>query len=167
MKLFLIVISFFCFSLTGAEAHHHHRHHHIKHPGWMVLKGHVSTPAPSGMVRVQTAANIPITVNSRVAEKFKGFIADIVAAGYKPSHIGCYASGGHVPNSRHYAGAACDFDQRGWGKTVGFMYHVAAIAAAHGLRDGCSFRHSDCGHIDDGKSLRRYAYHKRYHHYWG
>jgi hypothetical protein len=96
-----------------------------------------------------TAAG-PITVASHLAERFKALIDDFVAAGYKPRHIGCFASGGHVPNSRHYAGAACDFDQTGWGQTTRFMYHAQAIIKKHGFRDGCSF--NDCGHVDDGKT---------------
>jgi hypothetical protein len=104
------------------------------------------------MVRVETAAG-PIVVASHLAERFKALIADFVAAGYKPRAVGCLAHGGHVPNSRHYAGAACDFDQRGWGLTHPFMYHKAhAIIVKHGFRDGCSF--SDCGHVDDGLNVR-------------
>ena len=110
---------------------------------------------------VSTAAG-PITVASHLAGRFQALIADFVAAGYKPRSIGCAAHGGHVPNSRHYHGAACDFDQRGWGKTTNFMYHAHAIIAKHGFRDGCSF--GDCGHVDDGQSThsRRYA-----HRSWG
>jgi hypothetical protein len=103
------------------------------------------------MVTVSTAAGW-ITVASHLAERFQALIADFVAHGYKPRHIGCLAHGGHVPHSRHYAGAACDFDQRGWGLTHPFMYHARAIIARHGLRDGCSF--NDCGHVDDGLSVR-------------
>jgi len=102
------------------------------------------------MVTVTTAAG-PITVASHLAGRFQALIADFVAAGYKPRRIGCLAHGGHVPNSRHYAGAACDFDQRGWGLTVPFMYRAHAIIARHGFRDGCSF--NDCGHVDDGLAV--------------
>jgi hypothetical protein len=103
------------------------------------------------VVTVQTAAG-PIRVAKHLAGRFQALIADFAAHGYKPKRIGCFAHGGHVPNSRHYAGAACDFDQRGWGKTAAFMYHAHAIIAKHGFRDGCSF--NDCGHVDDGKSVR-------------
>lgn len=131
---------------ADAKHHRHHKRHVARH----------TTGLPHGsLVTVPTAAGIRITVAASVAPRFQGFISDIVAAGYRPRHIGCYASGGHVPNSRHYAGAACDFDQSGWGRTASFMYHVRAIASAHGLRDGCSFR--DCGHIDDGLNLHRWA----------
>ena len=98
---------------------------------------------------VSTAAG-PITVASHLAGRFQALISDFVAAGYKPRSIGCAAHGGHVANSRHYQGAACDFDQRGWGKTTGFMHQAHAIIAKHGFRDGCSF--GDCGHVDDGQS---------------
>jgi hypothetical protein len=32
------------------------------------------------------------------------------------------------------------------------MYHARAVIARHGFRDGCSF--NDCGHVDDGQSVR-------------
>lgn len=105
-----------------------------------------------GLVTVSTAAGIKITVASHLAHKFQGFIADLVSSGYRPRYIHCFARGGHVQNSRHYSGAACDIDQRGWGKTVGPMYRAGAMARRWGLRDGCSFR--DCGHVDDGAPLR-------------
>ena len=144
----------------GHHVKHHHikRHRHVRHDDAPSIHKTAHAEASGGIVTVATAAGIPIRVAASLASRFTGFIADLVANGYKPSHIGCYASGGHVPNSRHYAGAACDIDQRGWGKTAAPMYHVAALAAKHGLRDGCSFRHSDCGHLDDGQSLRRYAH---------
>ena len=122
---------------------------------------HQDAPMKNGLVTVSTAAGIPITVASHLAHKFQGFIADLVARGYKPRHIGSYANCCHVRGSRHYSGAAIDVDQYGWGKTAKPMYHVADLAAKWGLRDGCSFRHSDCGHIDDGVSLgRRVARHR-------
>lgn len=112
-----------------------------------------------GLVTIQTAAGIPIRVASDFAPKIEGFIRDIVAMGYRPGKIHCYARGGHVSHSLHYSGHACDFDQHGWGKTASTMYRVAALASRWGLRDGCTFR--DCGHIDAGFAPRfrrsRYA----------
>lgn len=163
MKYLLIAVLVLC-GFNSAQAQtpgfarlksgHHVKHHHrYKHHARSVpaLPTHEISHASGGIVTVPTAAGIPITVAAGLAHRFTGFIADLVANGYKPSHIGCYASGGHVPNSRHYSGAACDIDQRGWGKTAAPMYHVAALAAKHGLRDGCSFRHSDCGHVQVDK----------------
>jgi hypothetical protein len=113
------------------------------------------------VVTVSTAAG-PITVASHLADRFKALIADFVASGYRPRAIGCAAHGGHVGNSRHYHGAACDFDQRGWGKTASFMYHAHEIIARHGFRDGCSF--NDCGHVDDGQSTHSTHYAHRVSH---
>jgi hypothetical protein len=100
----------------------------------------------SGVVTVETAAGIPITVASSAASKFEGFISDLVASGYKPRQIHCLAHGGHVRDSNHYWGGACDIDQSARGRTAGRMYHVAELARKWGLRDGCTF--SDCGHVD-------------------
>ena len=145
-----------------AHARHRHRHHgpvHIyEHPapkGTGIL--HV------GLVTVPTAAGISITVNPSFAQKIVPFIAELVASGYRPRHIGCFARGGHVRNSRHYAGAACDLDQTGWGRTASRMYHVGALAAKYGLRDGATF--GDAGHIDDGQPVRSYASAGRHHRY--
>ena len=101
------------------------------------------------IVAVETAANITIRVADSLATQFKGFIKDLVEDGYTPKRINCFASSGHVTFSRHYVGAACDFDQRCWGCTVPQMHRVSALTKKWGLRDGCSF--GDCGHIDDGK----------------
>ena len=114
-----------------------------------------------GLVTVATAAGIDITLSEKMAPKMQAFIADLMEIGYKPKQIHCFARRGHVRGSRHYTGNACDFDQRGWGKTANMMYHVSVLAKLHDLRDGGSFR--DWGHIDDGLPLSRprYARHSR------
>ena len=114
-----------------------------------------------GLVTVATAAGIDITLSEKMAPKMQAFIADLMEIGYKPKQIYCFARRGHVRGSRHYSGNACDFDQRGWGKTANMMYHVSVLAKLHDLRDGGSFR--DWGHIDDGLPLSRprYARHNR------
>ena len=114
---------------------------------------------PQGLITVSTAAGIDITVAPSFAPRIQGFIGDLVARGYRPSRIGCYSTArSHVRNSNHFWGGACDFNQRGWGKTDRPMYRVADIARKWGLRDGCTFR--DCGHID---MPRNYARVKRPH----
>ena len=115
-----------------------------------------------GLVTVPTAAGIDITVSKNMAPKMQAFIEDLLEMGYKPKTIHCHARHGHVRGSRHYSGNACDFDQRGWGKTAKMMYHVSVLAKLHGLRDGGSFR--DWGHIDDGLPLSRprYSRHQRH-----
>ena len=130
------------------HAHHTARHHRRDRSPTLDANGN-----RSGLIHVETAANIAITVASSFAPKIQGFIADLVAHGYHPHQIHCFAQGGHVRGSLHYRGEACDFDQRGWGLTARAMYHVAALAQQHGLRDGCTFR--DCGHIDSGHALAR------------
>jgi tetratricopeptide (TPR) repeat protein len=131
------------FSTPAHALHHHHRASH-----------RVQGAAPrsgANLVTVNTAAG-SITVASYLAQRFKALIADLAAHGYKPHNVGCYNSTGHVAYSRHYQGAACDFDQWGRNLTVPFMHHASAIIHKHGFRDGCDF--GDCGHIDDGLHLR-------------
>ena len=104
-----------------------------------------------------TAAGIDIRVSEKMAPKMQAFIADLMEIGYKPKQIHCFARRGHVHGSRHYSGNACDFDQRGWGKTAKMMYHVSVLAKLHGLRDGGSFR--DWGHIEMVCRCRVHATH--------
>lgn len=143
-----------------ARGHHGHRHHHRHHYQHVVVAhsfqeglGHGLVHMLGSIERVPTAAG-PITVASGLAGRFQALVADFVAHGYTPREIGCFARGGHVRGSRHYAGAACDFDQTGWGRTARFMYtqEAAALIREHGFRNGCEFR--DCGHVDDGGRLR-------------
>lgn len=146
---------------------HHYTRHHVPHHVYRrphhhrTARHHRRDVAPvldangngSGLVHVATAAGISVTVAASFATKIQGFIADLVARGYHPHQIHCYASGGHVRGSLHYSGQACDFDQRGWGQTAKPMYHVADLVGKWGLRDGGGFR--DWGHIDTGAHLRR------------
>jgi hypothetical protein len=114
----------------------------------------VLAPGSGDLVTVPTAAGINITVERKLVTNFQGFVDDLVKIGYTPRHIGCWAPvGTHVANSNHYHGGACDFDQTGWGKTANQMYHVGSLASKWGLRDGCTFRRPDCGHIDDGTNI--------------
>jgi len=114
----------------------------------------VLTQESGSLVTVPTAAGISITVERKLVNQFQGFIDDLVKIGYTPKHIGCWAPvGTHVPNSNHYHGGACDFDQTGWGRTANTMYHIGEFATKWGLRDGCSFHRPDCGHVDDGTNI--------------
>lgn len=96
----------------------------------------------------------PVQVADDVAPRFEALIKDFVAHGYIPHRMGGYATHGHVSHSLHYSGHAVDFDQCGWGCTVGFMksHIAAALIAEHGFRNGCSF--GDCGHVDTGFGYR-------------
>ena len=99
----------------------------------------------TGLVTVNTAAGIKITVHPAFAHKFQALIASLVAQGHKPRFITCYARG-HVSGSNHHWGGACDIDQTAWNRTSGFMYHAGNAIRSAGLYDGCSFR--DCGHVE-------------------
>lgn len=112
----------------------------------------LTVAAEAGNLITISTAGGSITVSAGHASKFRGFIADVHARGFR-GPIKCYARGGHVRGSLHYRGEACDFAQRGWNKTHRLMYRVRDLAAKWGLRDGCSFR--DCGHIDTGARLAR------------
>jgi tetratricopeptide (TPR) repeat protein len=148
MRLFIAAASTLLIFSIPAQARHHHHHSNHKHRADAPYSG-------SGLVTVKTAVGA-ITVARHLAQRFQALIADLVAHGYRPRSVGCYATSGHVKNSRHYHGAACDIDQTGWGRTAPFMYHAGAIIRKHGFRDGCDF--TDCGHIDDGLSLRYASY---------
>ena len=153
MVLFAVAaLAVFTSSQASAHGRHHHRYWHHHHRNY----ANTSYASEGDIGACNTRAGT-IVVAYSLCDKFQSLIAAFEAAGYHPSHVGCFARGGHVRNSRHYAGAACDFDQSGWGRTARFMYHAHEIIVAHGLRDGCEFR--DCGHVDDGVSIgtRRYA----------
>lgn len=130
-----------------------------KRPRFKTKQSHPRAPravpaGSDGLATVPTAAGVTITVAKNLVGPFKGFIEDLVKDGYTPKHIGCWAPvGTHVAHSNHYHGGACDFDQTGRNRTAKKMYHVRDLAAKWGLRDGCSFRDPDCGHIDDGSNV--------------
>jgi len=143
MRIIGILLLVFCFGSNAEARHHPHRHAPgAKHLG-------IARHEP-GLATVVVATGHRITVAAHLKERWAALVADFKEAGYVPRRIGCFATGGHVAHSRHYAGAACDFDQRGWGLTVPFMYSAKANALIkkHGFRNGCLF--SDCGHVDDG-----------------
>lgn len=157
------------------KARHYHRvsRRHARREGHQAAN--TAPPVRSGLVTISTAAG-RITVAAHLAPRFKALIADLAAAGYHPRRVGCFATSGHVRHSRHYAGAACDFD--GSLSRSAFMRSSTAhrIIVAHGFRDGCTFRvHGvrDCGHVDDGGGGRyahrgvRYAHqrHRRHRHH--
>ena len=132
MRLLTTAAIFLAASIPGEAGHRHHHHHHRQYAEHHHVhtahharhraaqpsnrrelharqRQHNSAPVShgGGMVTVPTAAG-SIAVTSHIASRFQALIADFVTASYKPRRIGCLAHGGHVPNSRHYAGAACD-----------------------------------------------------------
>lgn len=146
----LVFASLFLVSPASAHVHRHHYYRHHNH----VLP---TLPRDAGLVTVETAAKIPITVAAAVASKFQDLIADLVEHGYMPKDIGCYARGGHIPHSFHYRGLACDIDQISRNRGSRFMHTKEAheIIHQHGLDDGCDF--GDCGHVSLGEIGHAYA----------
>jgi hypothetical protein len=149
------VIGWHHYELRHIVIHHGRYRHYAKLPRH--YRRHAKTP-PHGLVTVDTKAGIPITVSPQFAPKMQAFVQALVARGYHPRNITCFARHGHVRGSLHYHGEACDFDQGGWGRTASTMYHITMLAAQFGLRDGCTFR--DCGHIDSGPPLAPHPYHR-------
>lgn len=164
LRIFFAVLAVLS-AASSADARHYRRHYHHVYAHHHYRNYQIAARpvyrTGGGLVTVPTAAGISITVAPAHAEKFVGFIADIVAAGYRPRDIGCYAQ--RSRGGAHPLGAACDFDQRARNSTAAFMYHIREIASRHGLRDGCSF--GDCGHIEDGS--RVYVLNGGYRHYAG
>ena len=155
-----------CLVATPGFAHvrrHHHSHRHIH-----LVRRHDSHPA--SVISAQTDAG-PIVVAKVYADRFVGFINALVADGYKPKDIGCYAPTGHIRNSEHHWGGACDIDQKERNVTAKFMYHVTELAHKFKLEDGCEWRHPDCGHIQVPQAShvainrRRHYAHHGHHHY--
>lgn len=97
---YIIAALIVCFSWTAnaqipgfarLKAGHHVKHHHkhVKHRHKQFVPASIHELAHAGIVTVETAAGIPIRVAASLASRFTGFIADLVANGYKPAHIGC------------------------------------------------------------------------------
>ena len=139
----LITAAFLSLYASQAQAAHHqhhgysHRHVHsqVHHRG----VAHAALPrgGGGGAVTVSTRGGTD-NGGKPPCGPVQALIADFVADGYKPRHIGCPRMAATF-RTRATTGCACDFDQGGWGKTTTFMYHAHAIIAKHGFRDGCSF----------------------------
>lgn len=99
-------------------------------------------PIRSGLVTVQTAANIAITCSPEFAAKAQALLATAVAQGIRFSRITCFSRAGtHVSGSNHHTGDAMDTHPS-------IPAHVVREA---GLRSGCDF--SDCQHIDNARNV--------------
>lgn len=138
----IVLLCLFVCATSASPAYAKHRRHAEHHA--------------TSIITVDTAAGA-IRVAADYATKFKNLIADFVAAGYNPGHVGCFATSGHVRNSRHYLGQACDFDQ-GPRPHSAFMRSVKADTIIHkyGFTNGCSF--NDCGHVGTDAQRRAARY---------
>lgn len=174
MRALIAAVSI-CLISTVANAHtrhhHHHHHHHHRHTYRNFAEG-----LGHGLIHMLKSANIvrrdteagPIRVAAAYADRFVGFINALVRDGHKPKDIGCYSPTGHMHNSKHHWGGACDIEQDSRNKTASYMYHVAALAHEYGLTDGCEWRNPDCGHVEvpgGGHYARRtHLAHHHFHH---
>ena len=136
MRLVIALLMILGLISTADARHHHHHHRHYD----------TNYYHPHGLVKVAVAGH-RVTVAASAASRFKGFIAALEKRGHIRD-IQCYSPTGHMWNSKHHWGGACDFDQRSRNVTARLMYHVTALAHQFGLRDGCEWRHPDCGHIE-------------------
>jgi hypothetical protein len=148
----VVVALFFVTSAIPALAHgrHHHRHHYMHSDG-------------TGLTRVALDNGHVIVVASRYADRFRGFLNALYHRYGSLPDVQCYSSG-HMRNSLHHWGGACDVGQRARNVAWRAMYHVGSLAAEYGLTDGCIWRHPDCGHVQIGGGQHRYAS-RHYRHY--
>jgi hypothetical protein len=167
-------------SVTDAQASKHHyryqdsrryiSHHYarIVHTGRRITGAAIDGSRRGGLATV-CAANHCGTVAASAAEKFRGLFNDLVAMGYNIGSPGC-ASGGHMRNSLHHWGGACDlFNQVARNRTALRQPPPSVqieVAAKHGLTSGCAWRSPDCGHFDLSGIGRSYAMATRGHRHY-
>lgn len=159
MTRFILTLFIVLFGLS-AQAHtryhqHHYRHHHrtsVYVHGDAVHSGFANL-SPGGRV-ISWAVN-----------QFQGFINDVKAEGFSIGSPGCLSSG-HMRNSKHHWGGACDFfNQYARNKTkLPLPPNHLQLAAKHGLIDGCIWHSPDCGHFEvpyRGQTYMSYMKHYR------
>lgn len=118
---------------------HHHVHRYVAH-------------ARGGHGNLCTAQGRCATVASFAVGAFRGLVSDLEQLGYAIGSPGCL-SGGHMRNSKHHWGGACDlFNQVARNRTALRQPPPAVqieVAQRHGLISGCSWHRSpDCGHFE-------------------
>lgn len=106
-----------------------------------------AAPGGAGLVTVDTAAGIQITVSADFAGPAQAVIAAAVQHGMRFRRINCHSHArSHRRLSNHHGGNACD----------AYPAIPASIVRAAGLRSGCDFR--DCHHFDNAKNVGGVAY---------
>lgn len=115
--------------------------------------GTLSTPGlnVNAPMRTYSFHGINYTVNSSVANRFKGFLNALWARGYHPKSIGGYANrniAGTNTKSLHSLGLAIDIDPgrnpvfyNGVGGAYALPPSVGALAAKYGLSWGGNWKH--------------------------
>lgn len=104
-----------------------------------------------GSGRVCTSSGHCARVVAWATSAFQGVIHEFESMGYAIGSPGCL-SGGHMRNSKHHWGGACDlFNQVARNRTALRQPPPRvqiAVAERHGLISGCAWRHPDCGHVE-------------------
>lgn len=141
-RIFILISIILTCMLSEAQARHRHKHHYRHHH-----RDHHYIASGSGTCSEKLNDGQVIRVACSVASKFVGFFNDLYAREGKLAPINCLASG-HMANSLHHWGGACDVGQTARNVAWRAMYHVGDLAAKYGLTDGCIWRNPDCGHVD-------------------
>ena len=178
MRVFLAALACVCvfaFSVTAADAHarhhHHKRHHHHHYTVRHSLHGGFDAirEVHAGLTRAKLDSGQVIVVATTYESRFVGFLNAVYHREGSLPDVECYSPTGHMRNSLHHWGGACDVGQRSRNVAWKAMYHIGDLAREYGLTDGCIWHNPDCGHVDVsgvgmGVVYRHYARH-RYRHY--
>lgn len=166
MKAFLLALTLSAILSTTAQARNYYRYtgHHLTHHYGRYLAyrhfRHTHTRThyvrryrqhrdAVGLARARLPDGQTITVAAPFVERFVGFFIDLFHEVGKLPEIYCYAPTGHMRNSLHHWGGACDVGQQSRNVAWKPMYHVTEIAHRWGLTDGCEWRgYPDCGHVE-------------------
>lgn len=127
------------------------RHYHHMHRHWARRLKHLDRPKTysASLTRAKLPDGQTITVASSFAERFVGFFQDLFFREHKLPEIGCYAPTGHMRNSLHHWGGACDVGQSRRNVAWRPMYAVTDLAHKWGLTDGATWRgNPDAGHVE-------------------
>lgn len=91
------------------------------------------------------------TVIASASSNFQGLIHELESMGYNIGSPGCL-SGGHMRNSKHHWGGACDlFNQIARNRAALPMPSTSvqiALAERYGLISGCKWSNPDCAHFE-------------------
>jgi hypothetical protein len=180
LRIVVGVIALTCLLAAPAEARHRHVYHrglsarvvssgfamhtasrHSNRARAVAAVGGAEAGGIAGGHRVCASGGHCASVVASAVEAFQGLIRDFEKMGYAIGSPGCM-SGGHMHNSKHHWGGACDlFNQVARNRTALRQPPPSvqiATAQRHGLTSGCAWRSPDCGHFEvAGRSVYRLA----------
>lgn len=160
MRLFAIgTFMLALFATSTADARHRHlthkfghylayRHFHHQHPTYFARRRQHRDAVHVGLTRTTIDGGQTIIVASSYAERFIGFFhALFTQFGHLPE-VGCYSPTGHMRNSLHHWGGACDVGQSRRNVAWHPMYHISILARRWGLQSGEAWHNPDAGHVE-------------------